>query len=55
MMLAQSITDAEVPLRRTSNLMSELWVTMKNTARWQFTSSAMHGFMSAVSGAYGYA
>lgn len=55
MMLAQSITDAEVPLRRTSNLMSELWVTMKNTARWQFTSSAMHGFMSAVSSAYGYA
>ena len=55
MMLAQSITDAEVPLRRTSNLMSELWVTMKNTARWQLTSSAMHGFMSAVSSAYGYA
>ena len=55
MMLAQSITDAEVPLRRTSNLMSELWITMKNTARWQLTSSAMHGFMSAVSSAYGYA
>ena len=55
MMLAQSITDAEVPLRRTSNMMNELWVTMKNTMRWQFTSSAMHGFMSAVSGAYGYA
>jgi TP901 family phage tail tape measure protein len=28
---------------------------MKNTARWQLTSSAMHGFMSAVSSAYGYA
>lgn len=55
MMLAQSITDAEVPLRRTSNLMTELWATMKNTMRWQFTSSAMHGFMSAVSSAYGYA
>lgn len=27
---------------------------MKNTARWQLTSSAMHGFMGAVSTAYGY-
>ena len=52
---AQSIQQAELPLKRTNALMSELWTTMKNTARWQLTSSAMHGFMSAVSSAYGYA
>ena len=34
--------------------MTELWVTMKNTARWQLTSSALHGFMGALSTAYGY-
>jgi hypothetical protein len=28
---------------------------MKNTARWQITSSALHGFMGALSTAYGYA
>jgi len=42
-------------LRRSSKLLDELWTTMKNTARWQLTSSAMHGFMGAVSSAYGYA
>lgn len=53
--LAKAITMADVPLRRSSKLLDELWTTMKNTARWQLTSSAMHGFMGAVSSAYGYA
>jgi hypothetical protein len=39
---------ADVPLKRSSKLLDELWTTMKNTARWQLTSSAMHGFMGAV-------
>jgi hypothetical protein len=30
-------------------------VTMKNTAKWQLSSSVLHGFMGAVQGAYGYA
>ena len=55
MMLAQSVASAEVPIRRSSALLSELWVTMKNTARWQLTSSMLHGFMGAVQSAYGYA
>lgn len=53
--LSQAITLAEVPLKRTSSLMSELWTTMKNTARWQLTSSAMHSFIGAVQHAYYYA
>lgn len=53
--LSQAITLAEVPLKRTSSLMSELWTTMKNTARWQLTSSAMHSFMGAIQHAYYYA
>ena len=53
--LSQAITLAEVPLKRTSSLMSELWTTMKNTARWQLTSSAMHSFIGAIQHAYYYA
>ena len=53
--LTRSITMADVPLKRSSKLLDELWTTMKNTARWQLTSSAMHGFMGAVQSAYGYA
>ena len=54
-MLAQSVASAEVPIRRSNALLSELWVTMKNTARWQLTSSMLHGFMGAVQSAVGYA
>lgn len=53
-MLAQSISSAEVPIRRSNALLSELWVTMKNTARWQLTSSVLHGFIGAVQSAVGY-
>jgi hypothetical protein len=28
---------------------------MKNTARWQFSSSMLHGFMGAMQSAYSYA
>lgn len=53
--LAQSVMQADAPLRRTSALVSELWTTMKNTARWQISSSILHGFMGTISSAYQYA
>ena len=53
--LARSIVQAEVPLRRTSGLLSEFKTTLMNTARWQISSSILHGFMGALQGAYGYA
>lgn len=52
--LAQAVASAEVPIRRSNALLSELWVTMKNTVRWQLTSSMLHGFMGAVQSAVGY-
>lgn len=52
--VASSITQAELPLRRTNALMNELWVTMKNTMRWQLTSSVLHGFVGSLEQAYGY-
>ena len=53
--LAQSITNAEIPLKRASSLTTELWTTLKNTARWQLSSSMLHGFMGTLQSAYGYA
>lgn len=53
--VAQSIASAELPLKRTNKLMNELWITMKNTMRWQLTSSALHGFVGQLETAYGYA
>lgn len=55
MSLAQSIVEADVPLKRTNLLVSELWTTLKNTARWQVSSSALHAFMGTIQSAYGYA
>ena len=53
--LASSITKAEMPLRRSNTLLSEMWTTMKNTARWQLTSSVLHGFIGGLQRAIGYA
>ena len=55
MQLAQSIASAEVPMRRTNALAKEFGTTLMNAARWQFSSSVLHGFMGAIQGAYGYA
>lgn len=55
MNVAQSITAAQVPLKRTSKLFDELWITMKNTMRWQLTSSALHVLVGTLQTAYGYA
>lgn len=53
--LASSILKAEVPLKQTSNLLHEFATTLKNTARWQLSSSILHGFMGSLQHAYGYA
>lgn len=53
--LAQSIVTAEVPLKRTNTLLNNFAVTLKNTAKWQLSSSLLHGFMGSLQHAYGYA
>lgn len=53
--LATSIMKAEVPLRRSNTMLANFATTLKNTARWQISSSILHGFMGALQGAYGYA
>lgn len=53
--LTQSITNAEIPIKRSNAAVQELWTSLKNTARWQMSSSMLHGFMGAIQSAYGYA
>lgn len=52
--VAQAVASAELPIRRSSAALDQLWITMKNTMRWQLTSSMLHGFIGAVQTAYGY-
>ena len=53
--LSRSIASAEIPLKRTSALLSEFKTTMANTVRWQVSSSLLHGFMGSIQSAYHYA
>lgn len=55
MKLAQSVAASEIPIRRSNAMLTEMWTTLKNTARWQISSSILHGFMGALQSAYGYA
>ena len=52
--LARSISAAEVPLKRSNAILREFATTMKNTVRWQISSSVLHGFMGTIQKAYGY-
>ena len=53
--LANSIAAADIPLMRTNRLLTEMGTVLKNTIKWQISSSAIHGFMGAIQQAYGYA
>lgn len=53
--LTQSIMNAELPLRRTNTLLTNFATTLKNAARWQISSSILHGFVGSVQSAYYYA
>lgn len=53
--LATAISKSDVPLARANTLLGQFWTTLKNTARWQISSSMLHGFMGALQGAYSYA
>lgn len=53
--LARSISQAEIPMRKANGVLAEFATTLKNTARWQISSSILHGFMGTVQSAYHYA
>lgn len=53
--LAQSVINAEVPLKRTNALLDNFKKTIANTARWQISSNLMHGVQRSIQKAYHYA
>ena len=53
--LAQSISLAEVPLKKGNKLLEEFGTTLKNTVRWQFSSSLIHNFVGGIQTALYYA
>ena len=53
--LARSIASANQPMLKTNTLLNNMWTTLKNTARWQISSSILQGFMGSIQKAYGYA
>ena len=53
--LSQSIAKADMSAVSLGSKLGGLATTLKNTAKWQISSSLLHGFMGAISGAYGYA
>lgn len=53
--LATAVSQADRPMLALNGKLTQLWTVMKNTARWQLSSSMLHGFISGVSEAYRYA
>lgn len=53
--LATAISNSEIPMRRVNKSLQEMGTVLKNTIRWQLSSSAIHAFQGAIQGAYRYA
>ena len=52
--LCTSIMQAELPLKRTSQLVDKLWNSLKNTMTWQISSSITHNLWGSIEKAYNY-
>ena len=53
--LAQSIAQSEVPLKQVNQTLQNFGTTLKNTVKWEISSSMVHSLESALSGAISYA
>ena len=53
--LAQSIVAADVPLKKMNKTLSDAMTTLKNTVKWEISSTLVHGLEGAFSGAVSYA
>lgn len=53
--VAKAVSSAGTKLTKTQGIMSTFLTTLKNTARWQLSSSLLHGFMGALQGSISYA
>lgn len=55
MNVQRALSTASVQINKANGLLGEFWVTLKNTARWQISSTALHAFVGSLQTAYGYA
>ena len=55
MQLSSAIAQTEVPLKKTNSLIRDWGTTLKNTVKWELSSTAIHGIESALAGAVSYA
>ena len=53
--LTQALATANLSFGRTTGLVNNLWVSLKNTARWQISASVLKNLYSGISQAFGYA
>lgn len=52
--MALAVGQAELPMARAGKLLDSMYTTMKNTVKWQISSSALNAFTGALSTAYNY-
>ena len=52
---AATIAQAQVPTMRLNGMLGEMWTTLKNVARFQISSSIIHGLIGGVQSAFSYA
>ena len=52
--LANSIAQAEVPLKQTNTVLKNFAQTLKNTVKWEISSKVVHGLERTLSGAVSY-
>jgi hypothetical protein len=55
MRLANSMAQAEVPALKLNKTLSNFLTTLANTAKWQLSSSIIHGLQGALQNATGHA
>lgn len=49
-----AVQNANIQIKKSTGFLSEMGTVLKNTIRWQISSSMIHGFMSGVQEATGY-
>ena len=53
--LSMAIMQADAPLTRVNSKLHDFAVSLKNTAKWQISSSILHGLIGSINSAYSYA
>ena len=53
--LTRSIAEAEIPVKKTSKLVSQMSTTLANTVRWQASTAVINTLVGGIQSAYNYA